>query len=354
MASSSSSLILFLLGSLALLSSLSEAKSTIPVSNDLSYTFYKSKCPKLESIVKSHLQKAFKSDVGLAAGLLRLHFHDCFVQGCDASVLLDGSASGPSEQAAPPNLTLRPAAFKAIDDLRLLIDQACGRVVSCADVVALAARDSVALSGGPNYKVPLGRRDGLTFATRNATLASLPAPFNNASTILKVLEKINLNAEDLVALSGGHTIGISHCTSFTDRLYPNQDPTMNKFFAGSLKATCPTATTDNTTVLDIRTPNKFDNKYYVDLLNRQGLFTSDQDLLSDPRTKPFVNSFALDQTLFFERFAASMVKMGQIGVLTGNSGEIRANCSVRNGGKKSTFWSVVEEIEEVVESAAAF
>ncbi|KAJ6819938.1 peroxidase 12-like [Iris pallida] len=80
MASSSSSLILFLLGSLALLSSLSEAKSTIPVSNDLSYTFYKSKCPKLESIVKSHLQKAFKSDIGLAAGLLRLHFHDCFVQ----------------------------------------------------------------------------------------------------------------------------------------------------------------------------------------------------------------------------------------------------------------------------------
>lgn len=67
------------------------------------------------------------------------------VQGCDASVLLDGSASGPSEQDAPPNLTLRPAAFKAINDLRALINKKCGVVVSCADVVAVAARDSVAL-----------------------------------------------------------------------------------------------------------------------------------------------------------------------------------------------------------------
>ena len=67
------------------------------------------------------------------------------MQGCDASVLLDGSASGPSEQDAPPNLTLRPAAFKAINDLRALIDKKCGHVVSCADVVAIAARDSVAL-----------------------------------------------------------------------------------------------------------------------------------------------------------------------------------------------------------------
>jgi Peroxidase len=69
----------------------------------------------------------------------------CNVQGCDASVLLDGSASGPGEQQAPPNLTLRAAAFKAINEIRALIDKACGRVVSCADVVAIAARDSVAL-----------------------------------------------------------------------------------------------------------------------------------------------------------------------------------------------------------------
>ncbi|KAJ6391860.1 hypothetical protein OIU77_025760 [Salix suchowensis] len=105
-------------------------------------------------------------------------------KGCDGSVLLDGSASGPSEQDAPPNLTLRAKAFEIIDDLRERIHKECGRVVSCSDILAIAALDSVYLSGGPDYDVPLGRRDGLNFATQNATLQNLPPPFANADTIL--------------------------------------------------------------------------------------------------------------------------------------------------------------------------
>ncbi|KAM0939942.1 putative peroxidase [Dioscorea sansibarensis] len=343
------SMVLFLMYYLiaSLSAGFSESQPT-PVPG-LSYTFYKSSCPKVESIIKEHLKKAFKKDIGLAAALLRLHFHDCFVQGCDASVLLDGSASGPSEQDAPPNLTLRPAAFKAINDLRALIDKKCGHVVSCADVVAIAARDSVALSGGPNYKVPLGRRDGLTFATVNDTNASLPPPTSNVSFLISTLKKINLDTTDLVTLSGGHTLGLAHCTSFTNRLYPTQDPNMDKTFAKNLKLTCPAANTTNTTVNDIRTPNIFDNKYYVDLINRQGLFTSDQGLFSDSRTKSLVRSFSINQALFFEHFALSIVKMGQLSVLTGSKGEIRTNCSARN--RRSGFWSVVEPL---VEPAATF
>jgi len=93
------------------------AQQPPPVAQGLSFDFYKRSCPKAESIVRSFVQDAVRRDVGLAAGLLRLHFHDCFVQGCDASVLLDGSATGPGEKQAPPNLTLRPSAFKAINDI---------------------------------------------------------------------------------------------------------------------------------------------------------------------------------------------------------------------------------------------
>ncbi|KAJ6735984.1 PEROXIDASE 25-RELATED [Salix viminalis] len=278
-----------------------EAQSTIPVVNGLSWTFYKSNCPKLESIVRKQLQKVFKKDIEQAAGLLRLHFHDCFVQGCDGSVLLDGSASGPSEQDAPPNLTLRAKAFEIIEDLRDRVEKACGRVVSCSDILALAARDSVYLSGGPDYDVPLGRRDGF-------------------------------DATDVVALSGGHTIGISHCSSFTDRLYPTQDTSMDKTFANNLKKVCPTSDFNSTTVLDIRSPNKFDNKYYVDLMNRQGLFTSDQDLYTNKKTRGIVTSFAVNQSLFFDKFVVAMIKMSQLKVLTGNQGEVRASCSARNSG----------------------
>ena len=126
---------------------------------------------------------------------------------------------------------------------------------------------------------------------------------------------------------------------------------MDKTFAKNLKLTCPTNTTDNTTVLDIRTPNKFDNKYYVDLVNRQGLFTSDQDLYTDKRTKEIVTSFAEDQDLFLEKFVRAMLKMGQLSVLTGNDGEIRANCSVRNSDNKGyLIEEVVEDEVEDVES----
>ncbi|KAJ7974024.1 Peroxidase [Quillaja saponaria] len=349
---------LLLLSSLLLGSyfcSVSEAATDAPVIKGLSWTFYDSSCPQLEDIVRKELKKVFKKDIGQAAGLLRLHFHDCFVQGCDGSVLLDGSTSGPSEQDAPPNLTLRPRAFEIIDDLRARIHKKCGRVVSCADITALAARDSVVLSGGPDYQVPLGRRDGLGFATRNATLANLPPPSGTADVILRSLASKSFDATDVVALSGAHTIGISHCSSFTGRLYPTQDPTLEQTFAKNLKVVCPTPTTNSTTALDLRTPNKFDNKYYLDLMNRQGLFTSDQDLFTDKRTKEIVKSFALDQSLFFDKFVKAVIKMGQLSVLTGNKGEIRSKCSVRNKDNASHLKTVVEEVvEEVVEDLSVF
>ncbi|KAK1275213.1 Peroxidase 12 [Acorus gramineus] len=336
---STNPLFFLLLSTLLFLSPLSDAQTAPPLAKGLSYAFYKSTCPNLESIIRSELQRAFKSNVGLAAGLLRIHFHDCFVQGCDGSVLLDGSASGPSEKSAPPNLTLRKEAFDAINQLRDRIEKACGRVVSCADITALAARESVYLSGGPNYKVPLGRRDGLTFATSDATLKFLPSPRSNVSVLLAALALNNLDVNDLVALSGGHTIGIGHCSSFNNRIFPSRDPSMDQSFFNNLRLTCPTSSTTNTTNLDVRTPNAFDNKYYVDLVSSQGLFTSDQDLYSDGRTKPVVNAFALDQGLFFEKFAYSMVKMGMLNVVTGTEGQVRANCSARNPG---TGWSVVD------------
>ena len=178
--------------------------------------------------------------------------------------------------------------------------------------------------------IPLGRRDGQHFATRNETLAFLPPSTGNTTSLVASFGKLNLDTLDLVALSGGHTIRIGHCGSFSNRLYPTRDPVMENSFARKLYRTCPTSDSNNTVVLDLKSPSRFDNKYCVNLMNRQGLFTSDQDLYTDRRTRGIVTSFALDQELFFESFAYSMVKMGQLSVLTGNQGESRAKCSARN------------------------
>lgn len=64
------------------------------------------------------------------------------MQGCDGSILLDGS---PSERDQPANVGIRPEALKTIEVLRSLVQRQCGNVVSCADLVVLAAREAVSL-----------------------------------------------------------------------------------------------------------------------------------------------------------------------------------------------------------------
>lgn len=140
----------------------------------------------------------------------------------------------------------------------------------------------------------------------------------------------------------------AHCGTFFNRLSP-ADPTLDKTLAQNLKNTCPNANSGNTANLDIRTPATFDNKYYLDLMNKQGLFTSDQDLNIDSRTKGLVNDFAVNQGLFFEKFVNAFIKVSQLNVLVGNQGEIRGKCNVVNGGKKSVLSTLVEEGMDLIE-----
>lgn len=51
-----------------------------PIVPGLSWNYYDVSCPNLEAIVREQLKEVLEKDIGQAAGLLRLHFHDCFVQ----------------------------------------------------------------------------------------------------------------------------------------------------------------------------------------------------------------------------------------------------------------------------------
>lgn len=102
--------------------------------------FYSKTCPRAESIVRSTVEAQFRSKPSVAARLLRMHFHDCFVRGCDASILI---ADPNTERASPANADLN--GLHVIDDAKKYLEATCPGVVSCADILSLAARDSVVL-----------------------------------------------------------------------------------------------------------------------------------------------------------------------------------------------------------------
>ncbi|KAK1299116.1 Peroxidase 9 [Acorus calamus] len=294
--------------------------------------YYQYSCPQANDIVMSVLERAIKNEPRMAASLLRLHFHDCFVQGCDASILLDETSTIRSEKRSNPNRN-SVRGFDVIDQIKAELEEACPQTVSCADVVALAARGSTILSGGPNWELPLGRRDSKT-ASLQGSNTNIPPPNSTLQNLVTFFGRQGLDEVDLVALSGSHTIGVARCVTFRQRLYnqngDNQpDETLERSFYHELASTCPSSGGDNNiSPLDFVSQTKFDNYYYQLIVAGKGLLTSDEVLLTGKTDKimNLVKMYADDEKVFFEQFSKSMVKMGNISPLTGYNGEVRKNC----------------------------
>ncbi|CAN6206242.1 unnamed protein product [Urochloa humidicola] len=304
-----------------------------PSAPQLTIGFYSNSCPHAEDIVREAVRNATSVNPGLGAGLIRMAFHDCFVQGCDGSVLIDPTPANPRpEKLGPPNFpSLR--GFEVVDAAKDALEKACPGVVSCADVVQFAARDAAFFLSGYKvfYNLPAGRFDG-RISFENETLAFLPPPFFNLSQLITSFQVKGLDIDDLVVLSGSHTIGQSHCSSFSDRLStPPSD--MDPGMAFVLKMVCPANpnfTNDPTVVQDYITPNALDNQYYKNVLNHKVLFKSDASLLTSTQTASKVAENANVPGMWESKFALAMVKLSLIEIKTAANGEIRKNCHVVN------------------------
>ncbi|XP_065015709.1 cationic peroxidase 1-like [Musa acuminata AAA Group] len=292
-------------------------------SAQLSPTFYNTSCPDALSTIQSVVATAVANESRMGASLLRLHFHDCFVNGCDGSVLLDDTANFTGEKNAFPNLnSIR--GFDVVDSIKSQVEAICEQVVSCADILAVAARDSVVALGGPSYTVQLGRRDATT-ASRSAANSNLPPPTISLSGLLSSFSSKGLSFTDMVALSGAHTIGSAKCSSYRNRIY--NEANINASFANSTQANCPSSGGyNNLSPLDVVTPTVFDNSYFQNLVSKKGLLHSDQQLYNGGSTDSLVTTYSEDTDAFFSDFATAMVNMGNISPLTGTDGEIRLNC----------------------------
>lgn len=301
-------------------------------SGQLDPHFYDKACPAALATIKKVVAEAVAAEPRMGASLLRLHFHDCFVNGCDGSILLDDTPFFTGEKRAAPNAN-SVRGFDVIDRIKGAVNAACrGNVVSCADIVAVAARDSVVALGGPWYDVPLGRRDARS-ASQAAANNSIPAPTFDVGRLASSFASQGLSLQDLVVLSGAHTLGFSRCASFRDRLY-NETAALDGSLAASLRAACPRASgsgDDNLAPLD-PTPARFDAAYYASLLRGRGVLHSDQQLfagglgVADALVRFYAAAGGSGGDAFRRDFAEAMVRMGSISPLTGSSGEIRYDC----------------------------
>ncbi|XWS69417.1 hypothetical protein CRYUN_Cryun04dG0177200 [Craigia yunnanensis] len=296
----------------------------------LSSTFYANTCPNALSTIRTSIRSAIARERRMAASLIRLHFHDCFVQGCDASILLDNSPSITSEKFVLQNNN-SARGYEVIDQAKSAVEKVCPGVVSCADILAVAARDASEYVGGPSWTVKLGRRDS-TSASASLASSQLPRFTDSLQILIDLFERKGLSARDMVALSGSHTIGQAQCVTFRDRIYSNGSD-IDAGFASTRRRNCPATFPNgngNLAPLDLVTPNSFDNNYFKNLLQKKGLLQSDQVLFSGGSTDNIVTEYSRNPSTFSSDFASAMIKMGDIEPLTGPAGIIRRICSAVN------------------------
>ncbi|PAN23786.1 hypothetical protein PAHAL_4G117500 [Panicum hallii] len=289
----------------------------------LSPNFYSSTCPSVATIVRRGMASAVQKERRMGASILRMFFHDCFVNGCDGSILLDDTPTFTGEKGAGPNAN-SVRGFEVIDAIKAQVETSCRATVSCADILALAARDAVNLLGGPTWSVPLGRKDSRT-ASQSLANANLPGPGSSLATLISMFGNQGLSARDMTALSGAHTIGRSQCQFFRTRIYTESN--INGSFAALRRRTCPRSGGDaNLAPFDVQTPDAFDNAYYQNLVARKGLLHSDQELFNGGSQDALVSQYSGSPSQFAADFVTAMIKMGNLLPSSGTRTEVRLNC----------------------------
>ncbi|CAA0833914.1 Peroxidase 17 [Striga hermonthica] len=160
-------------------------------------------------------------------------------------------------------------------------------------------------------------------------------PRADASSLMALFAKFNLSTKDLVALSGSHSIGKARCFSVVFRLYNQSgsgqpDPAIDPQFREELDELCPQGGDEEVTGNLDGTPERFDNRYFSDLVEGRGFLNSDQTLFTSRETREYVRMFSRDQGEFFRAFVDGMIKLGDL--QSGRPGEIRRDCRVVNDG----------------------
>ncbi|WOL16787.1 hypothetical protein Cni_G25575 [Canna indica] len=237
----------------------------------------------LEEIEKARRDlRALISSKGCAPIMLRLAWHDAGTY--DAKTKTGG-----------PNGSIRlkeEYSHAANAGLKIAIDllepvKAKHPKVTYADIYQLAGVVAVEITGGPTIQFNPGRKDSSVCPEEGRLPDANGASETGASHLREVFYRMGLSDKDIVALSGGHTLGMAH-----------QE---RSGFKGSWT----------------KDPLKFDNSYFVELLEGEKKellkLPTDKALLEDEVFRSYVQLYAEDEDAFFKHYAESHKKLSELG-----------------------------------------
>lgn len=159
--------------------------------------------------------------------------------------------------------------------------------ITYADLYQLAGVVAVEVTGGPTIDFVPGRKDSMASPEEGR----LPDANQGAKHLRDIFYRMGLSDKDIVALSGGHSLGRAH-------------PERSGFKGAWTKE-----------------PLKFDNSYYKELLNNESdpellKLRTDKALVEDPKFKRYVELYAKDEDAFFRDYAASHKKLSELGFIS--------------------------------------
>ncbi|KAI6676074.1 hypothetical protein NL676_036870 [Syzygium grande] len=174
-------------------------------SAQLSFDYYTRSCPVLFPTLRLTVGAAIAKEAQMGASLLRLFFHDCFVNSCDGSILLDDTPTFTGEKNAAPNVH-SVQGFEVVDQVKSAVEGVCPGIISWADLLAIIARDSVMIVNCLNStSMKPGRRDARS-ASQAAANESIPPPTSDLKKLISSFQNVGLNIRDLVAFAGNFSV----------------------------------------------------------------------------------------------------------------------------------------------------
>ncbi|MCE3051204.1 hypothetical protein HAX54_049112, partial [Datura stramonium] len=211
---------------------------------------------------------------------LRNIFHDCFVESCDASLLLDSTRRMLSEKETDRSFGMRN--FRYIETIKEAVERECPGVVSCADILVLSGRDGiVAVCQNWNQHSWSCCLTRVTQCGKN-TLCEVGSPF--------VSSRPQLNPE--------HAHMLKKCPD------PIPDPKAVQY------------------VRNDRGTHEAEHNYYRNILDNKGLMLVDHQLAVD-KGLSLCKENDKSQDYFFKEFSRAITILSENNPLTGTKGEIR-------------------------------